>query len=525
MAVNLKQISLAFVCMTLLFGTSTWPQLKPLYALQSSDQSAAKLLASSGPSPFFLPPSSSSNSQGNVPNSTTGPATNSTTGPATNSTTGPATNSTTGPATNSTTGPATGVKFQPYENSTYGIKIQYPSNWIKQENHNLTSAGRIVKFNSQGAHSATFNIIGGNRLPSNMSLEQFSVTSINNLRQSFPHFNLLESNSTTLGGFPAHRVIYTAEVAPGIRIKSMQVWTVKDSRDFIITYLSLPNDFPNYFSTIQHMIESFAFIPLPAAPQPANNTTTPAANTTTPAANTTTPAANTTTPAANRTTTPTTIHFLPYQNLTAGFKIKYPSYWQKSENISANGSIVYFQEPVLDARFIVLSHKLPQGYPSNESKSLFFSAMLNAFTQQLQSYNPIRSISTTIAGSPANKTEFTFMSNGQQAEGIVLFSIIGNKFYLLSYGAAKYSYPVLLPSAQAMIDSFLPIKETTSAANLSINSNPASNTTAPATNATTPATSFHSSFDTFVVPGSVNGNGVYQAHNSSIFKSGEKILL
>jgi len=180
---------------------------------------------------------------------------------------------------------------------------------------------------------------------------------------------------------------------------------------------------------------------------------------------------------------------------------------------------------VLDARFIVLSHKLPQGYPSNESKSLFFSAMLNAFTQQLQSYNPIRSISTTIAGSAANKTEFTFMSNGQQAEGIVLFSIIGDKFYLLSYGAAKYSYPVLLPSAQAMINSFLPIKETISAAHLSINSNPASNTTASATNATTPAASFHSSFDTFVVPGSVNGYGVYQTHNSSIFKPGEKILL
>ena len=48
---------------------------------------------------------------------------------------------------------------------------------------------------------------------------------------------------------------------------------------------------------------------------------------------------------------------------------------------------------------------------------------------------------------------------------------------------------------------------------------------ANAANATTPAASFHSAFDTFVVPGSVNGYGVYQAHNSSIFKPGEKILL
>ncbi len=36
---------------------------------------------------------------------------------------------------------------------------------------------------------------------------------------------------------------------------------------------------------------------------------------------------------------------------------------------------------------------------------------------------------------------------------------------------------------------------------------------------------FHSSFDTFVTPGSVNGYGIYQLHNSSIFRPGEKIVL
>ena len=36
---------------------------------------------------------------------------------------------------------------------------------------------------------------------------------------------------------------------------------------------------------------------------------------------------------------------------------------------------------------------------------------------------------------------------------------------------------------------------------------------------------FHSAFDTFVVPESVNGYAIYQSHNSSIFKPGEKIVL
>ena len=37
--------------------------------------------------------------------------------------------------------------------------------------------------------------------------------------------------------------------------------------------------------------------------------------------------------------------------------------------------------------------------------------------------------------------------------------------------------------------------------------------------------SFHSAFDSFVVPGSVDGYGIYQSHNSSIFKPGEVISL
>jgi hypothetical protein len=230
-------ISLAVVCMTiLLFSTSPWPQLKPVYAQLLSAQSAIKLVASSSdPSPFFLPTLSSSQAN----------------------------------STNSTTGAASASNFLTYKNSTYGISVQHPSNWIKEENHNLTSPGRIVKFSSpQGTPPATLNIIGGNRLPLNMSLEQFSAASINNLRQSLPRFNLLESSSTTLGGFPAHRVVYTAEVAPGFVVKFMQVWTIKDARDFIITDVSLPSDFSNYLPSIQHMIDSFAYIPTTTATQP-----------------------------------------------------------------------------------------------------------------------------------------------------------------------------------------------------------------------------------------------------------------
>jgi hypothetical protein len=52
--------------------------------------------------------------------------------------------------------------------------------------------------------------------------------------------------------------------------------TLKDARNFIITYGALSQDFSTYLPTIQKMIDSFAFIPTTAPA--ASNATTPAVN-------------------------------------------------------------------------------------------------------------------------------------------------------------------------------------------------------------------------------------------------------
>jgi len=151
----------------------------------------------------------------------------------------------------------TEVKFLPYENPTYGIKIQYPSNWIKEESQNQGS-NDIVKFSSPaGTAPASLNIIGGRQMSQNISLEQYSSASINALRQSFPGFNLIESNSTTLGGLPAHKIVFKSLTPSGGELELMQVWTIKNAKDFIITYGALSKDFSNYIPTIQRMIDSY----------------------------------------------------------------------------------------------------------------------------------------------------------------------------------------------------------------------------------------------------------------------------
>jgi hypothetical protein len=255
-------IPLAVVCMTLLlFSTSPWPQLEPVYAQQLSAQSAIKLLASSlDPSPFFLPPLSSSSSQTNSTNSATA---------------------------------GSEVKILPYENSTFGIKVHYPSNWIKQESQNRSS-NDIVKFSSPvGTGPASLDIIGGKPVPQNISLEQYNNASINALSRSFPGFNITESNATTLAGIPAHKIVYTAIIpTSGLELKFMQIFTIKDGKDYVITSAALTTDFSTYLPTFQKMIDSFAFVPLTT---PSSSASLQATNATT-ARVTTTAVSNQTSP-------------------------------------------------------------------------------------------------------------------------------------------------------------------------------------------------------------------------------------
>jgi hypothetical protein len=56
----------------------------------------------------------------------------------------------------------------------------------------------------------------------------------------------------------------------------MQILTIKDGKDFVITSAALPTDFSSYLPTFQKMIDSFAFIPVSTSStdQSRNATTT-----------------------------------------------------------------------------------------------------------------------------------------------------------------------------------------------------------------------------------------------------------
>jgi hypothetical protein len=133
-----------------------------------------------------------------------------------------------------------------YQNSTLGVKIQYPSDWIKVEGHR----NNLVKFFPPEIKSGSIHAFIQVRVVDIPNSIQNKIS----LEQSF---NITDSHAstTTSTHIPAHTISYGTE-----DFKAMKIWTIKDSSIYLITYAAKTEKYPIYLPTIQKMINSFSII-------------------------------------------------------------------------------------------------------------------------------------------------------------------------------------------------------------------------------------------------------------------------
>ena len=143
------------------------------------------------------------------------------------------------------------TNFTTYENPTFGIRIQYPSDWGRLDLSFLEASADIDFYPLDDTSGAKDVRIQVKTLPSqNMTLEQYTNTQIESIEGQ-----ILESNATTLAGMEAHQLIFT-----NIGLKTMQVWTLQDDKVYTITYVAEEEDFENDLQVARRMIESFGII-------------------------------------------------------------------------------------------------------------------------------------------------------------------------------------------------------------------------------------------------------------------------
>ena len=155
----------------------------------------------------------------------------------------------TGQQRTTTTLAQTSDKMIIYDNPTFGIRIQHPSDWGRLDLSFLQHSADI-DFYPLADTSLSKNLkVQVKNLPfHNMTLEEYTNIQINLLGE-----NLLESSTTTLADIPGYKIVFTNIEG----LKTMQVWTIKNDKAYIITYIAQEEDYAKDLQIAQKMIDSF----------------------------------------------------------------------------------------------------------------------------------------------------------------------------------------------------------------------------------------------------------------------------
>jgi serine/threonine-protein kinase len=160
--------------------------------------------------------------------------------------------------------------LQTYENDKYGIKLQYPANWDYREYKNFVfETGEAVvelhpfeKIDPHIALSVSF------LSPENATLESFTEQNLKSIQKPVLTDEVIkilnQNSSVTLGGLPAHKVVYEStftdiiDKKPVIE-KRIEMWTVLETEAYVLTFVGDREEYDQYIKTAEKIIDSFEF--------------------------------------------------------------------------------------------------------------------------------------------------------------------------------------------------------------------------------------------------------------------------
>jgi hypothetical protein len=169
--------------------------------------------------------------------------------------------------------------FLEYENEPYGLKIQYPYDWIIRINYNYSMpttysythpqiVGSFYLPNSTEGLPIFYTGVNTNltkefkqQFP--FTLEQYLNKSLQSKKNSsaFPDFNLIEAsamNNNTLAGFPAYEIVWTYKHPTYGMRKVVEFGTVVNgNKGYFVDYAASIDKFSKYLPVAQAMKNSF----------------------------------------------------------------------------------------------------------------------------------------------------------------------------------------------------------------------------------------------------------------------------
>ena len=168
--------------------------------------------------------------------------------------------------------------LQTYENDKYGIKIQYPANWDGFEYENMVSETGEAIVNFQPVEKDNYpniSLVVQFLSPENATLQSFTEQNLKSIQTPIVEgvdkkIKILNQNSSvTLGGQPAHKVVYEDTITNTLSVdtfgqyityKYMKIWTVLETEAYQFTFSSNDKEqYDQYIKTAEKIINSFEF--------------------------------------------------------------------------------------------------------------------------------------------------------------------------------------------------------------------------------------------------------------------------
>ena len=363
--------------------------------------------------------------------------------------------------------------FLPYNNSDYGIKLDYPSDWSYQEvqvpsNATIYPIVHVFPPITDDPNAVTFLEIGIEELESPFSIDEYSRSTINAYRESRQNFDLVSSNTEeTLSGLPAYELVFT-DSANGTDRKLMEVGALDsdNNRVYYLLFNTKESRYDLFVPDLESIIDSFQLssvdgstINASAAP----SSLLPSSPVVPDSVSQNDTDISSTLPSA---TDIESDDILLYENSSYGISVLYPTSWDQYQPISDPESRTTFitQFEPTDANGTAVFAVARDTFSSNETLDTYLAETVQSyrgntlnFTLISTAISPDTATPPLLAGNPAYSLLYTHTNPDS---GVMLLTQeIGtiipetNMVYYAYYTADIPSYNQFIDDALSIADS------------------------------------------------------------------------
>lgn len=321
-----------------------------------------------------------------------------------------------------------------YENSTFGIRVEYPGNWSLYEEGSTVDnqTNSIAEFEApcegpNDGYSESLSISVRSVAGENATINDYLDDAIDYYKTIIKKFKIIESsNNSAIGAneSPAYKLVFAGlQESTNTNIKASVRGILVNNKLYFIDYYAAAPKFSSYLPNIERMTDSIKFGSV--YENPLIKVTTKQ-------------------------------HFIDYSDAFNGFSLKYSSDWELDRD--PGSAVLAFKYPFGDFIAKIRVIKMPTtGFGSTLNR--FVTNYADELGNTFSNFHILSRTQSGLGSLDATQLVFTYdakFEGDPKAKGKIMQTIAvkGKNAYIVSFGTSSADYPYQLPAVQAMLNSF-----------------------------------------------------------------------